>query len=132
MHSKKESSMKRYTSVLILSIIALAALIAALQEQDTALKEIPETITLDGGRRGPVVFPHVAHHKVIETCQTCHHNMPQDAERPDKGCRECHTNDHKVPTMKAFHDTCITCHRNENREKKNELPVRCTDCHTSK
>lgn len=96
------------------------------------LKEIPENITFEAARRGPVDFPHVLHHDLGLTCQTCHHNMPEEAERPEQACRDCHTPDSEVTNMKAFHTTCLTCHREENRNRSAKLPFKCSDCHQSK
>ena len=111
--------------IIFVFTLLLAGFTIGLQD----LKEIPERITFEGERRGPVDFPHVLHHDAGLTCQTCHHTMPQEAERPEQGCRDCHTKESTISSMRAFHNTCITCHRNDNRDKGTTLPFKCNDCH---
>jgi len=96
-----------------------------------ATDEIPETVTFEGGRKGAVEFPHVAHHDAGLECITCHHNMSAEQEIPDQACRECHTADSEVKAMKAFHNNCIPCHRDENKENDLNLPTKCNECHVS-
>ena len=119
--------MNKKTLVVILGIVTLVALTAALQE-----KEIPENITLKGEKKEAVAFPHKLHHDAGYTCQTCHHNMAEDAELPEQTCSECHVKDHKVKPMKAFHDTCLKCHRAVNKEKGTKLSTKCAECHKKK
>lgn len=113
---------KKTAFILLASLFAVAALIAATDE-------IPETVTLQGDRKGPVEFPHVAHHDAGLECLTCHHTMTEGQEMPEQACSECHTADSEVKAIKAFHNNCIPCHRDENKNNDLELPVKCNECH---
>lgn len=118
--------MKRIFPILVLAAMFAASAVLATTD------DIPEKVLFEGGRKGPVDFPHVVHHEAEIACVSCHHNMAEDQELPDQACRECHTSDSKVKAMKAFHDNCIPCHRDENKENDLELPVKCNDCHVKK
>ncbi len=85
------------------------------------------------GERGAVFFPHLAH--VVNNvrmegegsvCQVCHHTT-QPGFRPTN-CSDgnCHKFESTlvVSREKAFHNTCRTCHREENAG-----PQTCSECH---
>lgn len=89
--------------------------------------------------RPQVIFDHQKHvealkkegKKEAETCATCHpvdkqkdlilFNFPKKVK--GKG---------KDPVMVAYHDECITCHKEKRIEKKKAGPVICADCHLEK
>ena len=97
-----------------------------MQEQE---KEIPENMTFENSR-GPVAFPHVAHHELEYTCKTCHHNVAEDMDPPDKKCHDCHTADSEVTNQEAFHGNCRDCHKEYKKEHPDtSAPTSCSKCH---
>ena len=43
-----------------------------------------ENISIDGGTRGPVPFPHHAHQERLKDCAVCHSDFPQEADALNK------------------------------------------------
>lgn len=113
--------------VFIASLLGVFFLVAS----TAALMDVPEKITLQGKKQGPVTFNHKAH-QALGTCQSCHHTMAADATMPDKKCSECHTPDSKVKDMAAFHGNCVDCHKESNKAKGTKAPAKCTECHLKK
>lgn len=66
---------------------------------------------------GKVTFNHSTH--TGNDCKECHH-----IGSTSQGCTECHTKESKVDVKKAFHDNCITCHKDQGQG-----PTGCMDCH---
>jgi len=76
-----------------------------------------DTVALDSSF-GKVTFSHKSHSEA-SSCKECHH-MGEVSQK----CTSCHTADSDVNTQKAFHDNCITCHK-----EKEQGPTGCTECH---
>jgi hypothetical protein len=89
--------------------------------------------------RPQVIFDHKKHVEALkkegkkewETCDTCH---PVDKEKglilfdfPKKVKGK-----DKDSVMNAYHDECISCHKEKSREKKKAGPIVCGDCHVEK
>jgi cytochrome c2 len=87
--------------------------------------------------RPQVIFDHQKHvealkkeegKKEAETCRTCHpvdkemdlilFSFPKKVKGKDKDS-----------VMHAYHDECITCHKEKRIEKKKAGPVVCAECH---
>jgi hypothetical protein len=90
----------------------------------------PETITLDGGKKGNITFHHHKHQENIK-CGECHHG-PGHSDYTEgmqiHKCDECHKKGGDVPKklqkpMKAFHKNCKDCH------KAHGGPTKCGACH---
>lgn len=86
-------------------------------------------------KKGPVTFSHPKH-KEIE-CTQCHHEYKNSKNVWQKGqevkkCEACHkleSDGKKVKLEKAYHDTCVECHKKLRKEKKKTGPTSCTKCH---
>ena len=63
--------------VLMLLIIGIVGLAGAYTIQTENKGEAQ--ITLDGGKNGPVPFPHRAHQTALGDCKICHELFPQEA-----------------------------------------------------
>jgi predicted CXXCH cytochrome family protein len=125
--------MKKITVTLFIGIAGLACMLAFMpaysQEDITALADDAFT----NRQRPAAVFVHEEHNETaeIEECNVCHH-LYQDGEKvedessEDMGCSDCHNVKKGGPTrplMKAYHNLCQGCHKNE------EGPVTCGECH---
>jgi DnaJ-class molecular chaperone len=73
--------------------------------------------------RAPVRFTHGHHMKSkAVSCSTCHHTGNTSVE-----CESCHTT--PASLQMAFHQVCITCHDNEEKEGRPTGPRACGECH---
>jgi len=90
-------------------------------EQETGA----EQITLNGGKRGTITFPHRGHQENLKDCDLCHQHFPQAAGSIDdlkaKGSLK------KKWVMKKL---CITCHKAKKKEGVKSGPTTCSKCHT--
>jgi hypothetical protein len=109
-----------------------------------------KVIVLDNwGRRGVVFFDHKGHESLISpdvewphkakkgaACAGCHHTISAKGLPQLWKCNVCHhrrEGDPRTPknrdfdevmAERAFHDSCIECHRDSNKG-----PVTCSGCH---
>ena len=99
------------------------------------LKEAPKIIVIDtlANQYTPVVFDHYLHASMAQMnggCTSCHHHNPPGKILP---CSTCHQKgvkrtDLSKPSLKgAYHQLCISCHREWNSEWQTKS--NCTTCH---
>ena len=113
--------MKRFAFLAILAILALAvASAAAVDSQDKGA----ETIGLDGGKSGPVPFPHHLHQNVLVDCMICHSVFPQ---KP--GSINALKASGELKEKQVMNRQCTACHRKMKKEGKKTGPITCTSCH---
>ncbi len=83
-----------------------------------------EKITLNGGKRGKVPFPHREHQDRLKDCNFCHQNFAQVSGSIDdlkaKGSLK------KKWVMKKM---CIKCHKAKKKEGVKSGPTTCSKCH---
>ena len=107
---------KTIASVIIVVLFAAAICIA---EQNRGSAKI----TIDGGGFRNVIFPHHAHQKVIEECNTCHSLFPQSphaiADLKTSGKLE----------KKQVMNKCRKCHREMEKAGEKTGPIKCSGCH---
>jgi uncharacterized membrane protein len=84
-------------------------------------------MTLDGGKNGPVPFPHRAHQTALGDCKICHELFPQKAGAIDdlKASGE-------LKPKQIMNKHCTKCHRQMKHEGKKTGPTTCTACHVKK
>ena len=115
---------------ILISILTFMLMPAYSQEEIVALGD-----SAFGDRERPAaVFAHDEHNEKaeIEECNVCHHvyeggNKVENDSNEGTNCSECHHvegGDTTRPLMKAYHDLCKSCHR-ENKAG----PVTCGECH---
>lgn len=108
---------KTTTSLIIVGIVFVTAIAFAIQN-----KGAPE-ITLDGGSRGKVFFPHHRHQNNLEECNICHNIFPQNlgaiTELKRQGKLE----------KKRVMNHCRGCHRNLSKKGIKAGPISCNKCH---
>jgi hypothetical protein len=94
-----------------------------------AVDEVTPVLELKS-RVGEVRFDHKRHAILPGTrCKDCHHT---DSGSKVQGCHGCHRPDSKFPrnTERAFHDSCIGCHKRVLAAGMTSGPVkRCSHCH---
>ena len=84
-----------------------------------------EIISLDGGSRGAVPFPHYRHQNALGDCNVCHALFPQEPGSIARLKQEG-----KLAGKQVMNKHCISCHRAEKKAGKKAGPVSCTQCHT--
>jgi hypothetical protein len=84
----------------------------------------PEKITLDGGQRGVVYFPHRQHQTTLGDCKICHDIFPRKLgiikDLKDQGSL----------VKKRVMNHCLGCHRERVKEGKDAGPTSCRECHS--
>ncbi len=108
--------------LLLLAFMLAAALILARSAPDEArLDKVKDKLP-------PVLFPHKKHVEEIKAeCAACHHDNPKEPV----SCFSCHKKGKECeapPAKDAFHNLCISCHK-ENKDKNKNPPTKCLDCH---
>jgi len=110
-------------------LVVLAAVIAmpAVGTLSAAEDKGPEEMTLAGGSRGEVPFPHRLHQENLEDCQVCHEFFPQQ-----QGAIEALKSQGKLESKQVMNKLCTACHRDRRRAGEASGPITCSDCHVRK
>jgi uncharacterized membrane protein len=80
-------------------------------------------ITIPGGTKGDIAFPHAVHQTVLGDCNICHALFPQEPGTI-AGLKAAGTL-RKMQVMKV----CQGCHKEMTQAGKKTGPVNCNDCH---
>ncbi len=92
-----------------------------------AVNKGAEKITLQGGKKGPVSFPHAVHQKELDDCKACHDLFPQKPgiiqELKDQG---------KLKKKKVMNAKCVKCHKARKKAGQTAGPTKCSTCHGKK
>ncbi len=78
---------------------------------------------------------HYRHSKAYDKkCETCHTDCKTGIYKKDSEgtCRYCHkdvTEEDRISMEEAAHASCVDCHMNVAKEKKETGPVKCGGCH---
>ena len=113
----------RICLLLFTALLVFAAASIALSSAPAENKGAAE-ITLPGGSRGPVPFPHHQHQNKLVDCQICHSLYPQK----DGIIEELKT----AGTLKkkqVMNTQCTKCHKQKKKEGLKTGPVTCKQCH---
>ncbi len=105
---------------LVLVVIFSVAIVGAMNQGAAE-------ITLAGGERGEVLFPHHQHQKMLGDCNLCHDLFPQIPGGIAKQKAEGALKQKQVMNKK-----CIACHRKMKKAGQASGPVSCKKCHKSK
>jgi len=84
----------------------------------------PKQITLDGGQRGEVAFPHRQHQTTLGDCSICHNIFPQKL-----GVIKDLKNEGRLEKKQVMNH-CRGCHRNRVKQGLNAGPTSCRECHS--
>jgi hypothetical protein len=113
----------RICLLLFTAMLVFAAASIALSSAPAENKGAAE-ITLPGGSRGPVPFPHHQHQNKLVDCQICHSLYPQK----DGIIEELKT----AGTLKkkqVMNTQCTKCHKQNKKEGLKAGPTTCAKCH---
>lgn len=104
-------------------LLCLSALVVVLRV-DAAVSKGAQQITLDGGSRGAVFFPHSAHQDRLKDCMVCHALFAQEKQSIIKAKAEGGLAKKQVMTQ-----LCIQCHQAEKKAGRPTGPTACAKCH---
>jgi len=88
-----------------------------------ANKGAPE-MTLNGGKSGPVPFPHLVHQTKFEDCNTCHELFPQEP-----GAIDALKASGELKKKQVMNKQCTKCHKQMKKEGQKTGPTTCKTCH---
>lgn len=108
--------------ILLVVVAALAAAPALAAEQNRGEPEI----TISGGKKGDIAFPHALHQDTLPDCQVCHKAFPQE-----KGAIAKLVEEKKLKSQEVMR-SCIACHKQRKKEQLSFGPLSCKDCHQKK
>ncbi len=113
-----ELLMKQFMLAVIALILTAGLCIAAVENKG------PAQITLKGGKRGLVNFPHHRHQNKLEDCNICHSFFPQEADAISRLKKEG-----KLVPKQIMNKLCIKCHKAEKQAGHSHGPTTCSKCH---
>lgn len=85
-----------------------------------------ESMSLFGGKRGSVTFPHAVHQGFLTDCMPCHDIFPKESQVIEKMKA-----DGKLK-KKVVMNMCKKCHKDLSKKGQEAGPVSCNDCHQKK
>jgi len=109
----------KITAAVVFVLVLTGVLGAAVVENKGA-----EQITLDGGERGMVHFPHHRHQNKLGDCNICHSLFPQEP-----GVIARLKKEEKLVSKQIMNKLCIKCHKAEKQAGHKAGPVTCSKCH---
>ena len=104
--------------VIIGIVFFIGAIAVAVQNQGA------KDITLDGGKKGEVNFPHHLHQDTIVDCNVCHDLFPKTP-----GIIKDLKEQKKLKKKQVMKKSCITCHKAKKKAGEKAGPIRCSQCH---
>ena len=81
-------------------------------------------ISLKGGSKGVVPFPHHRHQNTLQDCNVCHDLFPQE-----QGGIERLKKEGKLIKKQVMIKHCIKCHKSLKRNGSPSGPTTCAKCH---
>ncbi len=105
--------------VTILAIFSIAAMATG-----QTVNKGPEEITIDGGSKGEIHFPHRSHQNNLGDCKICHSIFPQKLGIIKKLKAEG-----KLKKKRVMNN-CRGCHRRLAKQGKKAGPTSCRKCHS--
>ena len=112
--------MRHYLMGVVIGAGILFLSVPGFSGQDTGR----ETMTLFGGKSGPVDFNHHLHQAVVNDCQVCHKDFAQV-----QGALEAAKKAGDLKKKQVMNKTCVKCHRTKKKAGEKTGPVSCKACH---
>jgi hypothetical protein len=115
----------RFSAMAVLLVAAVVALWTDAVPMAAEPRQGAAEMVLEGGRQGPVPFPHHRHQAALGDCTVCHTVFAQEPGSIERL--------KAAGTLKAQSDVmnklCVKCHRAERKAGGRSGPVTCTACH---
>jgi hypothetical protein len=107
-------------SIAAMAVLILMAAAVALAGENRGAAEL----SLDGGKRGAVPFPHRRHQDVLNDCQLCHSVFPQQP-----GAIQALKAQGALKPKQVMNKQCIHCHKAKKKAGETTGPLTCSKCH---
>lgn len=117
--------MKGFRIVILILIFASTGVAYAYTIQTT--NKGAETIELNGGKSGPVPFPHLTHQQSLTDCKVCHELFPQELGAIDKLKASG-----ELKKKHVMNKHCTRCHKKMKTAGEKTGPTTCKSCHIKK
>jgi hypothetical protein len=105
-------------SILLLAAVTWTCTATALENRGA------DAITMDGGSRGVVPFPHHLHQSTLGDCNVCHGLFPQEL-----GAIVRLKQEGTLAGKQIMNKHCVKCHRAEKKAGNKSGPTSCAQCH---
>ncbi len=116
--------MKRCVYILLMTSLILGSTwVVTVAETKNGAEEI----TLDGGKKGAVWFPHREHQNNLGDCKKCHDLFPQEA-----GSIKKMKAGGELKKKQVMNKKCLSCHRKMKKMGTPAGPTSCKKCHQKK
>ncbi len=112
--------MKSIKHFLIIAGLILFAAVIVTASEKTGAKEI----TVDGGSKGDINFPHKVHQDNLKDCMICHDTFPQELDVIKKMKKE-----KELKRKQVMNAVCLKCHKEYKKAGKEYGPTKCSGCH---
>ena len=106
--------------VAVVLVLAMTGVLSAVALENKGA----EQITLEGGDRGVVHFPHQRHQSKLGDCKICHDLFPQE-----QGAIERLKKEGQLIAKQIMNKHCIKCHKAKKQAVQTAGPVTCSKCH---
>lgn len=130
MNSTTVFGMGRRVMVGLATFVALVFASSSLYSMVNAAAPDTMVIKIFQKKKAPVPFAHKKHIDAKIECKTCHHTT--EAGKDPAACTTCHKAEADGTTPKAekaFHKSCIDCHKKDAKAGKASGPTKCGECH---
>jgi len=111
--------MKTRLLLVLLFMVSITVVVAVQAENKGA-----ENISIFGGSRGDVPFPHHMHQNRLKDCNTCHAAFPQEAD----GIKKMKVAG-KLKPKQVMNKQCVKCHKEQKKAGNATGPTTCSKCH---
>lgn len=115
-------NVNRIVSLVISGVVLTAVFSTATQQAPPP--DITPQITLNGGTRGKVPFPHQKHIDSLGDCNVCHDIYPTTL-----GSIDALKNTGTLKKKYVMNKQCTKCHRARKKAGDNTGPTKCSTCH---
>lgn len=109
-----------FVRIMLGMVVLMMAVVSAIAMENKGA----ETISLDGGSRGLVPFPHHRHQSVLGDCQVCHVLFPQEVGGITRLKKEG-----ALVKKQVMNKHCIKCHKAQKKMGNPSGPSTCSKCH---
>ena len=105
-------------------VVTLVLALTGILSAAAVVNKGAEQITLDGGSRGVVPFPHHRHQTQLNDCNACHALFPQE-----QGGILRLKQEGKLVKKQVMNKHCIKCHKSTKKAGNKSGPTTCSTCH---
>lgn len=109
------------------TLLASTIVLATMATVPASENKGADQITIYGGSRGDVPFPHHLHQDTLKDCKTCHDAFPQE-----KGAIEAMKQSGTLKRKHVMNKLCTSCHKERKKAGEKTGPTSCKLCHSVK